>query len=214
MKKLTPTVRFTAVAAAIGLALAGCSTGSDDARESGGGDSHSSHESTSNETNGSDHEDMNSSGSEHESGSHEGHASDGGGPPTGITKAADPKFDLGDTVTLSADHMSGMKGAEATVSGAFDTTTYSISYTPTDGGDPVKDHKWVVHEELEDPGKTPLKKGAKITVNADHMPGMKGAEATIDSATNETVYMVDITTDEMEMTNHKWVVESEMKPAQ
>jgi hypothetical protein len=214
LKNLTPIVRFTAVATAIGLALAGCSTGSDDTQESGGGDSHSTHESTSNETDGSDHEDMNSSGSEHESGGHEGHASDGGGPPEGITKAEDPKFAVGDTVILSADHMPGMKGAEATVSGAFDTTTYSISYTPTDGGDPVKDHKWVVHEELEDPGKAPLQRGAKVTVNADHMPGMKGAEATIDSATNETVYMVDITADEMEMTNHKWVVESEMKPAQ
>src|SRR5699024_10647041 len=115
----------------------------------------------------------------------------------------DPKFAVGDEVVLTADHMPGMKGAEATVSGAFDTTTYSISYTPTDGEDPVKDHRWVVHEELEDPGTAPLEKGAKATVNADHMPGMKGAEATIDSATDETVYMVDLTTDEMEMTNHK-----------
>ena len=211
MTKLNPTVRFTAVAAAIGLALAGCSTANDDAQESGSEDSHSSHESASNETGGS--HDMDSSESDHESGGHEGHAADGGDPPEGITKAADPKFGVGDTVVLSADHMPGMKGAEATVSGAFDTTTYSISYTPTDGGAPVKDHKWVVHEELEDPGKAPLKKGAKVTVNADHMPGMKGAEATIDSATDETVYMVDIKTDEMEMTNHKWVVESEMKPA-
>ena len=211
MTKLNPTVRFTAVAAAIGLALAGCSTANDDAQESGSEDSHSSHESASNETGGS--HDMDSSESDHESGGHEGHAADGGDPPEGITKAADPKFGVGDTVVLSADHMPGMKGAEATVSGAFDTTTYSISYTPTDGGDPVKDHKWVVHEELEDPGKAPLKKGTKVTVNADHMPGMKGAEASIDSATDETVYMVDIKTDEMEMTNHKWVVESEMKPA-
>ena len=211
MTKLNPTVRFTAVAAAIGLALAGCSTANDDAQGSGSEDSPSSHESASNETGGS--HDMDSSESDHESGGHEGHAADGGDPPEGITKAADPKFGVGDTVVLSADHMPGMKGAEATVSGAFDTTTYSISYTPTDGGDPVKDHKWVVHEELEDPGKAPLKKGTKVTVNADHMPGMKGAEASIDSATDETVYMVDIKTDEMEMTNHKWVVESEMKPA-
>ena len=211
MKKLTPTIRFTAVAAALGLALAGCSTANDDTRESGGEDSHGNHESASNEAGGADHEDTDSSESGHESGGHEGHAADGGDPPEGITKDADPKFDVGDTVVLSADHMPGMKGAEAEVSRAFDTTTYSISYTPTDGGDPVEDHKWVVHEELEDPGKAPLKKGAKATVTADHMPGMKGAEATIDSATDETVYMVDVKTEEMEMTNHKWVVESEMK---
>lgn len=213
MKKLTPTIRFTAVAAALGLALAGCSTANDDTRESGGEDSHGNHESASNEAGGADHEDTDSNESGHESGGHEGHAADGGDPPAGITKAADPKFDLGDTVVLSADHMPGMKGAEAEVSGAFDTTTYAISYTPTDGGDPVENHKWVVHEELEDPGKAPLKKGTKATVTADHMPGMKGAEATIDSATDETVYMVDVNTDEMKMTNHKWVVESEMKSA-
>ena len=213
MKKLSPTIRSAAVIAALGLALAGCSAANDDTRGSDGEDSHGSHESASDESSGSDHEDMDSGDSGHESGGHEGHAADGGDPPEGITKAADPKFDVGDTVVLSADHMPGMKDAEATVSGAFDTTTYSISYTPTDGGDPVKDHKWVVHEELKDPGKAPLKKGAKATVNAEHMPGMKGAEATIDSATDETVYMVDIKTDEMEMTNHKWVVDSEMKPA-
>lgn len=214
MKKLTLTIRFTAVAAALGLALAGCSTANDDARESGGEDSHGNHESASNEAGGADHEDMDSSETGHESGGHEGHAADGGDPPAGISKAADPKFDVGDTVVLSADHMPGMKGAEAEVSGAFDTTTYAISYTPTNGGDPVEDHKWVVHEELEDPGEAPLEKGAKATVTADHMPGMKGAEATIDSATDETVYMVDVKTDEMEMTNHKWVVESEMKPVE
>jgi hypothetical protein len=211
MKKLNPAARLTAVTAALGLALAGCSTANDEGRGSGGEDPHGSHESASSETGGSD--DMDSTESGHGSGGHEGHAADGGDPPKGITKAADPKFDVGDTVVLSADHMPGMKGAEATVSGAFDTTTYSISYTPTDGADPVKDHKWVVHEELKDPGKAPLKTGDKATVNVDHMPGMKGAEATIDSATDETVYMVDIKTDEMEMTNHKWVVESEMKPA-
>ena len=214
MKKLSPTIRSAAVIAALGLALAGCSTANDDTRGSDGEDSHGSHESASNESSGSDHEDMDSSDSGHESGGHEGHAADGGDPPEEITKAAAPKFDVGDTVVLSADHMPGMKGAEATVSGAFDTTTYSISYTPTDGGDPVKDHKWVVHEELEDPGKAPLKKGAKVTVNADHMPGMKGAEATIDSSTDETAYMVDVESGDMKRKNHKWMTESELKAAE
>src|SRR5690625_1075345 len=106
----------------------------------------------------------------------------------------------------------GMDGAEATISGAFDTTTYSVSYTPTDGGDPVTDHKWVVHEELDDPGEAPLAPGSEPVLNADHMSGMKGAEATIDSSTDETVYMVDFEMDGIEMTNHKWVVESELQP--
>ena len=45
------------------------------------------------------------------------------------------------------------------------------------------------------------------------MKGMKGAKATIASSTDETVYMVDYEAGGMKMTNHKWVVESEIKPA-
>ena len=42
---------------------------------------------------------------------------------------------------------------------------------------------------------------------------MDGAEATIDRSTDENVYMVDFEADGMEMTNHKWVVESEIQPS-
>lgn len=121
-------------------------------------------------------------------------------------------YPVGTKVTLTADHMPGMKGSKATISGAFDTTAYSVSYTPTDGGQRVTDHKWVVHEELEDPGDAPLEAGTEVVLDADHMAGMDGAEATIDSSTDETVYMVDLTMDGMKMTNHKWVVESEIQP--
>lgn len=55
--------------------------------------------------------------------------------------------------------------------------------------------------------------GTKVTLTADHMEGMKGTHATIASSTDETVYMVDYESDGMTMTNHKWVVESEIKPA-
>ena len=106
------------------------------------------------------------------------------------------------------------KSAEATISGAFDTTAYSVSYTPTEGGAPVTDHRWVVHEELVDPGQAPLPNGASVVLDAEHMSGMKGAEATIDYSTEETVYMVDLTVDGMTMTNHKWVTESEIQPAE
>ena len=142
-----------------------------------------------------------------------GHKTDGGPPPEGIEQASSPTYPVGTKVTLTADHMSGMKGAEATISGAFDTTAYSISYTPTDGGQRITDHKWVVHEELKDPGDAPLEAGTEVVLDADHMAGMDGAEATIDSASDETVYMVDLTMDGMKMTNHKWVVESEIQPA-
>lgn len=142
------------------------------------------------------------------------HPEDGGAPPAGIEEAENPTYPVGTEVTLTADHMPGMDGATATISGAFDTTTYSVSYTPTNGDAPVTDHRWVVHEELADPGEAPLADGATAVMTAEHMPGMKDAEATIDYSTQETVYMVDIDNDEMTMKNHKWVTESEIEPAQ
>src|SRR5690625_7074447 len=105
--------------------------------------------------------------------------------------------------------MEGMEGATATITGAFETTTYSVSFTPTDGGDPVTDHKWVVHEELESPGETPLAEGNAVGITAEHMSGMEGADATIASAIDENAYKVDFAADGMMMTNHKTVVECE-----
>ena len=153
-------------------------------------------------------------GMDHGSGGMAGHNPEGGPPPEGIEAAADPTYPIDSTAVLTADHMPGMAGSEATITGAFDTSAYSVSYTPTDGGEPVVDHKWVVHEELEDPGEAPLPAGTEVVLEADHMPGMEGAEATIESSTEETVYMVDTTIDGMEMANHKWFVESELQPAE
>lgn len=141
------------------------------------------------------------------------HPSDGGPVPAGMTKATDPKFPVGSTVTMTADHMPGMDGARATVVGAYRTYTYEVDYTPTTGGAPVKDHKWVVQQEIRDAGTQRLADGTKVVLTADHMPGMKGAAATIDSSTDQTVYVVDYEADGMTMKNHKWVVESELKPA-
>nr|WP_147592838.1 YdhK family protein [Corynebacterium provencense] len=142
------------------------------------------------------------------------HAMDGGEAPAGIEDAVNPMYPVGTEVTVLADHMEGMEGATGTVTGAYSTTAYAVSYTPTDGGAPVSDHRWVVQEELENPGDAPLADGTEVTLAADHMSGMGGATATIDSSTQETVYMVDITTDDgMTMTNHKWVTESELAPA-
>ena len=200
MKRTMSMTRLAAIVAAGALALTGCVG-------SGGDTGSSEHEKA------GDHQ-------QQAGGQQEGHAhqEDGGEPPSGITKASDPRFSVGDEVVLTADHMDGMDGAEATISGAFDTTAYSISYTPTDGGDPVSNHKWVVQEELEDEDgrslkDSPLKGGSQAVTTADHMPGMKGAEVTVDGSTAETVYMVDVTMDGMTMTNHKWVVESEIEAA-
>ena len=127
-------------------------------------------------------------------------------------EADNQTYAVGDTATIQADHMPGMDGATATIAGAYDTTAYSVSYTPTDGGAPVENHKWVIHEELEDAGDTPLSAGDSVVIATDHMEGMDGATATIDSAEETTVYMVDFTTTDTDeaVTNHKWVTESEL----
>ncbi|MGC2865148.1 DUF1541 domain-containing protein [Corynebacterium glutamicum] len=142
------------------------------------------------------------------------HPEDGGPAPSGMVEAVDPTFPIGSEVILKADHMPGMSSAKATIVGAFTTTTYSVSYEPVGGGEPVVDHRWVVHEELVDPSQAPLPDGAEVILDADHMAGMKGAQATIYSSTNETVYMVDIVTEDIRMTNHKWFVESEIAPVE
>ncbi|MDO5032176.1 YdhK family protein [Corynebacterium sp.] len=55
--------------------------------------------------------------------------------------------------------------------------------------------------------------GSTVTLNTDHMPGMEGATATIDSSTDQTVYVVDYEADGTQWKNHKWVVEDEIQPA-
>lgn len=146
---------------------------------------------------GMDHSNMNHSGS--------------GEVPEGLKEAENPTFPVGSKAIITSDHMAGMKGAEATIVGAYDTTVYTVSFTPTTGGNPVTNHKWVIHEELEGAGVESLQPGTEATINADHMEGMKGATATIDSAEETTVYMVDFTsTTGEQVTNHKWVTENEL----
>ncbi|PID23177.1 hypothetical protein CSV61_01600 [Sporosarcina sp. P3] len=139
------------------------------------------------------------------------HSSDGS-IPEGLAEAESPTYPVGSEAIIETDHMEGMKGATATIVGAFDTVAYSINYTPTDGGEKVLDHKWVVHEELEDPAPAPLEKETEVTVLTDHMEGMEGATAEIESVEQTIVYMIDYasTTDGEEVQNHKWVVEDEL----
>ncbi|WP_342389398.1 YdhK family protein [Salinicoccus bachuensis] len=154
------------------------------------------------------------------SGGHMNHSaaamSSSGEVPEELEEAENPAFDVGSTAIIKADHMQGMDGAEATISGAFDTTVYTVSYTPTTGGEPVEDHKWVIHEELADPGEAPLEPGDEAIMDATHMEGMEGAVATIDSAEQTTVYMVNFVTTDTgeEVQNHKWVTESELSPVE
>lgn len=141
------------------------------------------------------------------------HSMDGGPVPEGMVAAQNPTYPVGTAVTLAADHMPGMDGAPATIVGAYETYTYAVDYTPTTGGDPVTDHRWVVQEDLQGAPDERLADGTEVTLAADHMEGMAGATATIVSSTDETVYVVDYEADGMMMTNHKWLVESEIEPA-
>ncbi|SFE02809.1 Protein of unknown function [Paenibacillus catalpae] len=132
--------------------------------------------------------------------------------PAGLKDATNPKFKVGSQAVIQDDHMPGMKGAVATIVGAYDTTVYTVSYVPTTGGEKVTNHKWVVQEEIMNAGDQPFAKGDEVTLMADHMKGMNGAKATIDSAEQTTVYVVDYTptTGGAPVKNHKWVTESEL----
>ncbi|UPK42207.1 YdhK family protein [Paenibacillus pabuli] len=155
----------------------------------------------------------NSSGDSHAASTGEMmHHSDSGELPEGLQEKKNPTYPVGSKAVMNTDHMAGMKGAEATIVGAYETTAYEVSYTPTTGGETVKNHKWVIQQEIQDHTDQPYAAGAEVVLNADHMPGMKGAKATIESAEQTTVYMVDYspTTGGDPVKNHKWVTEEEL----
>lgn len=183
------------VGAAAIFALSGC-----------GNDDKTSDPAASNQQ--SDHADMGGSDMNMDEMNH----SDNGEIPKGLKEAENPAFKVGSQAIMKADHMEGMNGAKATIVGAYDTTVYAVSYTPATGGKKVTNHKWVIHEEIKDAGDKPYQAGDEVVLEADHMKGMKGAKATIDSAEQTTVYMVDYTptTGGEPVKNHKWVTESEL----
>lgn len=45
--------------------------------------------------------------------------------------------------------MEGMKGAEAVVDDAIQGTVYAVDYTPTNGGEKIENHMWVIGDEVE-----------------------------------------------------------------
>ncbi|GIP63390.1 hypothetical protein J32TS6_19450 [Virgibacillus pantothenticus] len=188
--------------------LAACGTDQDTKQDNGDPEANQQQEekqqqeNQGNESNGTDDKKMDHSGS--------------GEVPEGLKEAENPTFPIGSKAIIEASHMEGMKGAEATIVGAYDTTVYTVTYTPTDGGEKVEDHKWVIHEELKNVGEEPLEPGEEATIQASHMKDMEGATATIDSAEQTTVYMVDYTstTSGEEVKNHKWVTEDELSPVE
>ena len=137
---------------------------------------------------------------------------DSGELPDGLKKAENPKYEVGSTAIIQADHMEGMKGAEATIVGAFDTTVYEVSYQPTTVAERVENHKWVTQEEIEEAGESVIANGTEVTLEADHMEGMDDAPATIEASKTTTIYMIDYepTTGGDTVKNHKWVTEDEL----
>src|SRR5699024_135143 len=95
---------------------------------------------------------------------------------------------------------------------AYDTTAYFVTYEATDGGEKVVNHKWAVNEEIENEEGQPYEQGDEVVLEADHIEGMEGATAKIDSAEDTTVYMVSYedTDTREEVKNHKWVTEDEL----
>jgi len=142
--------------------------------------------------------------------------SSSGEVPDDLDEAEDPNYPVNSEAEIKADHMEGMEGAVATIEGAYDTIAYAVTYTPTDGEEKVENHKWVIHEEIEDAKEEPYNQGDEVVLEADHMEGMEGATAEVDSAEDTTVYMVSYedTDNGEKVENHKWVIEDELSPVE
>lgn len=141
---------------------------------------------------------------------------DSGDLPEGIKEAEKPKFEVGDMAILAHGHMPGMEGAEAEIVGAFETYAYEITYEDANTGEMVKNHRWIVHEEIAESAdqEDPFKEGDEITIEASHMEGMEGQTGTIDAVEKTIVYMIDYvptdSEDEEPIKNHKWMIEEEL----
>src|SRR5699024_2372684 len=101
--------------------------------------------------------------------------------------AVNPIYNVRSDEIIEAQQVAGMKGAVATIVAAYSTNAYAVSFVPTTGGEKVNNHKWVIQEEIKNAGSELLKPGTKVILEANHMKGMKGAEATIDSGEKTTV---------------------------
>lgn len=143
--------------------------------------------------------------------SDEGHSTNGE-VPENLKKVESPKFPVGSKVIIQANHFDGMEGAEGTIVGAYDTTAYSVTYSPTTEGNPVSNYKWIIKEDLDGLGEKTIKPKTEVIINSDFMEGMKGASGVIDTEEKTTVYMVDFTSKTGDqIINYKWLIESELK---
>lgn len=205
-------VVLLSILASLLLGLGACGNSNDETQQPNNEETENTSQEKNEDTNDSGSEEgTDHSGTDHSGMDHSGSAE----VPEGLKEAENPTYPVGSKAIITDAHMAGMEGAEATISGAYDTTVYTVSYTPTTGGERVENHKWVIHEELIEPGEAPLEPGTEVKTKASHMEGMEGATLEIDSAEQTTVYMIDFTTTDGEhVTNHKWVTESELSPVE
>nr|WP_257614504.1 YdhK family protein [Oenococcus oeni] len=63
--------------------------------------------------------------------------------------ALNPLYPEGTEITVLADHMPNMQGAEGVVRHAYISNVYIIDYQPTDGSPEVTGHRWVTEDEIE-----------------------------------------------------------------
>ena len=71
---------------------------------------------------------------------------EGSPAPEGITPAENPAYPVGTQVTLTTDHMPGMKGAKGTIAASTTQTVYMVDYQAD--GMTMTNHKWVVQDEM------------------------------------------------------------------
>jgi len=199
------------IVALLALVLAACGGNEETAPDNGTDTENDSTENT--EMNEESQPEEESDESDHHSGMNH---SSSGEVPEDLANEEDQTYPVGSEALITTNHMGGMEGAIATIDGAYDTTVYIVTYTPTTGGEKVEDHKWVIHEEIENAEEETYEPGDEVVLEADHMEGMEGATATIDSAEDTTVYMVSYTDTETgeEVEYHKWVTEEELSPVE
>src|SRR5699024_2809416 len=141
------------------IALSACSGGTDNPDSNGNPDTElDSNTNENNETESDSQMDM-----EH---------SDSCEDPAALREAEHPTYPVGSTTTTQADRMEGMEGAESTIVGGYDATAFAVSYTPTNGGEKVENHKWVIKEAVTPSENEPPESESEVTIQADHMKGM------------------------------------------
>ena len=135
-------------------------------------------------------------------------------PVDRLTPAVDPMYPVGAQVVIETDHMVAMMGAKGVVSGAFHTTLYAVDYTASNGTE-VKNHRWVVSEEIVGGADKTFEVGDTVTLGQGHMESLGGAglSAVIVQVVDGPAYMVDYdpTDGSARVVNHQWVAEFELK---